>query len=278
MKKGIAVVLLVLALSFGSYLVADQAGVLGKIAAAQKAAGEKDGAAVTAALQEAGQMMVKDAEGSGAAGEALAGWNKEVAGGLAALASKGNMPPDVAVEVLQSCVADLYGAMIPASKGDTAAAAAYIKKKAAGASGPAKDKLNAAAAGSAVLMRGTLGALVPLLEAADALEKDEKGKAARLFRSAAGYLKAEASIARAAGEVGRADILRETGGMLAVYGQDIIRGISPEVSIADSIVPDVEKDILMPSSPVKAPSAAGTKSDEPPEEKKERMKPTEPEE
>lgn len=245
MRTGITVVMLVLALSVGSFVNADVSGVLEKITAAGKAAEAKDGAAVVAALGDAATMIAADAEGAGDAGTTLAMANKAELDDLAARAGKGQMPPAMALNAAKARVSDLYGAFIPASKGNTAAAAAYVNKMAAEATGDVQAKLKAAAAGiggamGAEMMRVTLGSTV-LLHKAEAAIKDDPKLAARMLQSAALYVKAESEIQRAAGAVAKADELRELSGQLNVTARDIVQGVSDEFGIVSDMAPRIEQ-------------------------------------
>ena len=122
---------------------ADQAGVLGKLAEAAKA---ETPAAASAAVKEAGAIVEKDVADLSDYGKAVGSSVGKRLTSLAESYAKKSEQLARTVTLVTWRVKDLYGALLPADAGDTAAAAGYLKGKAAGMPDVLKKKVDAAVA------------------------------------------------------------------------------------------------------------------------------------
>jgi len=244
---------------------ADEAAVLAQMTSAEKLMGEQKTAQAEAALKEAGAMIVKDAAGSGAFGETEAGWVQTEVTGL----HKGAAGYDI----MGLRVKDLYGGIIPASKGDFAAAAAYAKKLADGSSGVAKAKLETAvkALNDAAAGKGdkelaqrrlsvTLGATVFIGKALDLADKKQFKEAARYVNAAGTYMRDEAKVFV---EKNNIEIKRASTELLAC-GDDLRRGEEAfDNSVLEGLINDAEGAVMQAGAAAPAEAPKEVKKEEP---------------
>ena len=199
---------LVVLVSVAAMALADAVGTTSKISAAQSLVAAGKGKEASAELAAVADMMGKDAAGSGAFAEAFAAWQAGTAKSLGAEAAKGAKLKEAALEMLAVRAADLYGAIIPAGKGDMAAAAAYLTKAAAGATEGAKERLDnaaktaseaAAGKGNKTVAAGTihvtLGSSTALERVIELIDAGKYKVAAVWVRSVAEYMAVEEKLA-----------------------------------------------------------------------------------
>jgi hypothetical protein len=187
---------------------ADSAGVTVKISAAQAAVAAGKGGEAAAQLAAAAEMLVADTSGADEYSKKAGTWQAEQAKKAAEALAKGAKIRESELDVIGTRARDLYGAVLPAGRGDLAAAAAFVKKLAGESDGKTKEKLDAAAkmlddsaagkgnrTAALAMMKVTLGSTVCLLKARE-LAKDKKPLLAGGWAYAAvDYLKFEQGLA-----------------------------------------------------------------------------------
>lgn len=209
-----------------SVSTADQPAALAKLSAADAAIAAGKGPDAAAALNELAATLAADAAGTGDYAVAIASWQADDAKECAGRIAREEKLPAAALGVMSMRVKDLYGALMPAGRGDLGAAATYVKGLGAGSSDFVKGKLNRAAdqlteaaagkadkAAALALMRVTLYSTVPLGKMIDLVNVQDHRASAIWLRAAVGYLRQEEQLAD---EAGAASIHDALGGMGAL--------------------------------------------------------------
>ena len=257
-------------------VAADERAALDKVSAAADAAAAKDSAKMASALGEAASIIADDAKAAGSVPAAWAGKLKESFTGTVE-SMRGIRPATPATfEVFKTRIQDLYGAIIPAAKGDSAAAAEYVRKQAAKTTGRAKEKLDAAASALAsagadktaafTQLRAALGAAAPMARAVTSDLKSTDGLlvAGHNMEYALSTLDAEAAIARDSGNAQKAETIQSFAGDLRPTRFDLGSAI-PETEVSGALVDEVDNVIVrgapdaMPAPAAEAKPAAPVK-------------------
>ncbi|MHC4713156.1 MAG: hypothetical protein ACYTAN_07780 [Planctomycetota bacterium] len=182
-------------------------------------------------------MVEADVAGAGdypkAVGGAIAARLATLAGrAVPSTASKGGVPEEVQGEALpldavKARVGDLYGAILPASQGRFAEAAAYIKSAAANAPVGAREKLETVADGAAgedkdLAMKNVRAGVILIYfsKALAAMNEGDRKSGMVLLRTGIEYFGGEAA---SAGDAA-ADGIRDTAGMLRMELDTLQRG------------------------------------------------------
>jgi len=264
-----------LAVCMVSMAVADSAGVASKIATAQAAVSAGKGKEAAADLNAVAEMLDKDAAGAGEFAQAFAAWQSKSAKQLAEELGKGAKVKEVRIEILALRTADLYGALIPAGKGEFTAAAAHLTKLATGAPEVTKaglqeaaKALSDAAAGKGDkrvalgMMNVRLGSSVALAKAIELIEQDKPKVAAVWAISAVEYMGLEEKAAGAQAAEGINDLALDVKGGLI---NDLEGGRRLEMDEVKSVFEAIEEIIL---DAYKSSPPPGEKKAELPAEKK----------
>lgn len=224
---------------------ADQAGVLGKLAEAAKA--EKPVAAA-ASVKAAAAIVEKDVADLGDYSQAV---GKSVAKRLKSLAeSYASQDKQIALAatLVTWRVKDLYAALLPAAAGDMAAAAGYLKGKAAGTPDVLKKKIDAAVAAlagedkvKAVKSMKVAIAAAYLGEAYKLAEQKKYREAGLWVTEVVEFLHAELAAA-----VERKEDLQDTVAMMRDTILDLSKNIPVEPEDISGLVGDIEHGFFGP--------------------------------
>lgn len=199
----LAVLASLLVIGILSAAAADNAAAAAKISAAQAAITAGKGQDAAAELNAVAEMLEKDAAGSGEYAQAMAALQARAAKTAADGTAKGKVKA-VVLDIIAIRAADLYGALIPAGKGDLAAALAYVSKLAQAAGATVKPRLEGAKKALSDVTAGsvnkkpalgmlyvTLGSSVPLSKATDLIKENKPFDAIPWINAAAEYLEQE---------------------------------------------------------------------------------------